>query len=60
MVEGIERTDKRCAMGVQFHPEAAIVKHIGKGINNENASEFMNYDAAIPLLRAFIEVCKKK
>ena len=60
MVEGIERTDKRCAMGVQFHPEAAIVKHIGKGINNENASEFMNYDAAIPLLRAFIEVRKKK
>jgi len=59
MVEGVERTDKRCAIGVQFHPEAAIVKHIGKGVNNANASQFMTYDAAMPLLRAFIEECKK-
>ena len=59
MVEGIERTDKRCAVGVQFHPEAAIVKHVGKAMNNANAREFMTYDAAIPLFRAFLEVCKK-
>ena len=59
MVEGVERTDKRCAVGVQFHPEAAIVKHIGKGINNANASQFMTYDAALPLFRAFINECKK-
>ena len=58
MVEGIERTDKRCAIGVQFHPEAAIVKHVGKAVNNANAREFMAYDAAIPLFRTFIEVCK--
>ena len=58
MVEGIERTDKRCAVGVQFHPEAAIVKHVGKAMNNANAREFMTYDAAIPLFRAFLEVCK--
>ena len=58
MVEGIERTDKRCAVGVQFHPEAAIVKHTGKAVNNENADQFMAYEAAIPLFRAFIEVCK--
>ena len=58
MVEGIERTDKRCAVGVQFHPEAAIVKHTGRAVNNENADQFMAYDAAIPLFRAFIEVCK--
>ena len=60
MVEGIERTDKRCAVGVQFHPEAAIVKHIGKGVDNTNAREFMTYDAAMHLLRAFIEECKGK
>ena len=59
MVEGIERTDKRCAVGVQFHPEAAIVKHTGRAVNSANAREFMPYDAAIPLFRTFIEVCKK-
>lgn len=57
MVEGIERTDKACAVGVQFHPEAAIVKHTGKAVNSANADLFMTYDAAIPLFRAFIEVC---
>ena len=58
MIEGIERTDKECAIGIQFHPEAAIVKHIGKGLNNANASQFMTYDAAMPLFRAFISECK--
>ena len=37
MVEGIERTDKTCALAVQFHPEAAVVKHLGKAVNNDNA-----------------------
>jgi len=59
MVEGIERTDKHCAVGVQFHPEAAVVKHLGKGINNTNANHFMTYDAAMPLFRAFVEESKK-
>ena len=59
MLEGIERTDKACAVGVQFHPEAAIVKHTGKAVNNENADLFMTYDSAINLFRAFISVCKK-
>lgn len=58
MVEGIERTDKTCAVGVQFHPEAAIVKHIGKAVNNENADQFMTYNTAIPLFKSFIELCK--
>jgi hypothetical protein len=34
---------------VQFHPEAAIVKHLGKGVNNANASQFMSYKTAMPL-----------
>jgi len=38
----------------------AILKHIGKGVNNANASQFMTYDAALPLFRAFIDECKKK
>jgi len=41
------------------YPEAAIVKHIGKGLNNANASQFMTSDAAMPLFRAFIGECKK-
>ena len=41
-----------------LHPEAAIVKHTGRAVNNENADLFMAYDAAIPLFRVFIEVCK--
>ena len=57
MIEGIERTDKACAIGVQFHPEAAVVKHIGKGLNNANASQFMTYDTALPFFRAFISEC---
>ncbi len=58
MIEGIERTDKECAIGIQFHPEAAIVKHIGKGLNNANASQFMTRDAALPIFRSFIGECK--
>ena len=58
MIEGIERTDKERAIGIQFHPEAAIVKHIGKGLNNANASLFMTRDAALPIFRAFIGECK--
>ena len=57
-IEGIERKDKRCAVAVQFHPEAAIVKHSGKGVNNANASQFMSYETAMSLFRSFIECCK--
>ena len=57
-IEGIERKDKRCAVAVQFHPEAAIVKHLGKGVNNANASQFMSYETAMPLFRSFIECYK--
>jgi len=57
-IEGIERTDKQCAVAIQFHPEAAVVKHIGKGVNNANAAQFMSYDAAMPIFRAFVEQCR--
>lgn len=58
MVEAVERTDKRCALGVQFHPEAAITKHVGKAVNSANADQFMPYDTAIQPFRAFIEECR--
>jgi putative glutamine amidotransferase len=59
MVESIERTDKHCAVGLQFHPEAAIVKHEGKGVNNDNADQFIPYDQAMSFFLAFINECKK-
>lgn len=37
-IECIERTDKHWAIGMQFHPEAAVVKHV-KGA--ANADKFM-------------------
>lgn len=54
MIEGIERTDKRCAIAAQFHPEAAVVKHIGKAVNNDNADQFMSYDAGMKCFWSFL------
>ena len=58
MIEAVERTDKHCAVGLQFHPEAAIVKRTGKHINNANADEFMTYDEAMHIFKTFISMCK--
>ena len=60
MIEGIERIDKYCAIGAQFHPEAAVVKHAGKAINNDNAEQFMSYNDGMKIFRAFITACLNK
>lgn len=44
MIEAIERTDKTFAVGLQFHPEAALVKHLENAENREN---YMDYDTAL-------------
>ena len=44
MIEAIERTDKTYALGVQFHPEAAVVKNLN---NVENAADFMSLKKAL-------------
>ena len=44
MIEAVERTDKTFAVGLQFHPEAAVVKHLDRA---ENADDFLNMDAAL-------------
>ena len=59
MVEGIERVDKTCAIAVQFHPEAAVVKHLGEAINNDNAEQFMSYDEGMKIFRSFVATCKQ-
>ena len=52
MIEAIERTDKALAIGFQFHPEAAVVKHLD---NAENKDEFMDYDTAIAVFAWLLE-----
>lgn len=44
MIEAVERVDKTFALGLQFHPEAAIVKHLNHA---ENANHFMSYEDAL-------------
>ena len=48
MIEAVERTDKTFAVGLQFHPEAAIVKHLEGA---ENRSDFMDYETALSVFQ---------
>jgi len=57
MIEAIERTDKTYALGVQFHPEAAVVKNINKA---DNADKFMSKDKALEFFTYFVEVISEK
>ena len=44
IIEAVERTDKTFAMGIQFHPEAAV----GKNLDHiENAKDYMTKDKAL-------------
>ena len=52
IIEAIERTDKYFALGVQFHPEEAIRKHIN-GL--PDADRFMLLEDAVKYFSALIE-----
>ena len=52
MIEAVERTDKTFAVGLQFHPEAALVKHME---NAENRDDYMNYDTALSIFRWIVQ-----
>ena len=56
MIEAIERQDKTFAIGVQFHPEAALVKHIKHAANERN---FMDYDTALSFFKRIIRESEK-
>ena len=56
IIEAVERTDKEFAIGLQFHPEAAIVKHINKAYN---ANNFMDYDTAIRVFEKIVNQQKE-
>ena len=51
IIEAIERTDKRFALGVQFHPEEAVRKQL---TCQPDASRFMPLDEAVAYFRALI------
>ena len=55
MVEGIERKDKKLAIGLQFHPEAAYVKHLNGA---ENAGMFMTREQVATFFRNFVTKAK--
>lgn len=46
------RTDKTFAIGLQFHPEAALVKHLE---NADNRNDFMDYDTALSIFRWIVQ-----
>ena len=50
-IEAIERTDRSLAIGLQFHPEVSIVKHVNKSPNESN---YMNYTKAQSIFRNFV------
>lgn len=53
IIEAVERTDKPFFMGVQFHPEVAVSKHVNI---DPDASRFMSYDEAMRYFRALVKV----
>jgi len=52
MIEAVERTDKTFAVGLQFHPEAALVKHME---NAENRDDFMDFDTALSIFQWIVQ-----
>ena len=51
IIEGVERSDKKFVIGLQFHPEVAVAKVVDK---EDDATNFMNYDLAISFFRQLI------
>ena len=48
MIEAIERTDKTFALGLQFHAEMAVVKHLD---NSKDKNNFLDYDTALSFFK---------
>ncbi len=52
MIEAVERTDKTFAVGLQFHPEAAVVKNLD---NAANKGDFMSLDTALSVFKYILQ-----
>ena len=51
IIEAIERTDKHFALGVQYHPEEAVCKHV---TGQPDADRFMSLEEAVRYFTALI------
>ena len=52
IIESVERTDKKCAFGIQYHPEASVGKHLD---DDDNKDDYMDYDSALRLFRWIVD-----
>ena len=57
VIEAIERTDVRFALGVQYHPEEAVKKHMTQAAD---ASRFMPMEDGLNYFRALINAARQK
>ena len=57
IIEAIERTDKTFALGVQFHPEEAVRKHIK---STDDAARFMPLEEAVAYFKALIQAAQQR
>jgi len=52
MIEAVERADKTFAVGLQFHPEAALVKNLDDATNK---GDYMDYEKALSVFQYIVE-----
>jgi len=57
IIEAVERKDKSFILGLQFHPEAAIVKNLE---NAANKNKFMDYDTSMKFFYKLVSLVKDK
>jgi len=52
VIEAVERTDKPFFIGIQYHPEVAVAKHVSGAAD---ASRFMDYEDALRCFKALVK-----
>ena len=57
IIEAVERTDKRWVLGVQFHPETAVKKHL---TGAPDANRYMSLEEGLAYFRALIRAARDK
>ena len=57
IIEAVERTDKRWVLGVQFHPETAVKKHL---TGAPDANRYMTLEEGLAYFRALIRAARDK
>ncbi|MBR1726542.1 MAG: gamma-glutamyl-gamma-aminobutyrate hydrolase family protein [Muribaculaceae bacterium] len=55
VIEAIERPDKRWVLGVQYHPETAVRKHMH---HEDDEARFMSLNEGLAYFRALLQACR--